>query len=281
MKKSIFFAVLVVCAFSLSSCSSDEKLNVVKEQTKPAFDEVKASIAALNVETFGQIRKPETRARWWKWLVTIAVDAGAGFGTGNAAVGVSASTLTWTMLKSENVKNQSIHPVEVSMQHIAVEELNYIRTDIDMGYVHNKVLVNLYEKYGESIFNLTDETLIPLVNKEVATLTGQKLSSLELESSYVLSETKKYINAFNPNGTIEEYFSNIKRFIPLERHAELDVLEVALEGLLQVDINTDNGKYASDVITIVNNSDLTTLQKNNIINGVAVGNASRRLWVVE
>lgn len=281
MKKSIFFSVLIVCAFILSSCSSDEKINVVDEQTKTAFDDVKANVMALNVETFGQIRKPETRARWWKWLVTIAVDAGAGFGTGNAAVGISASTLTWTMLKSENVKNQSIHPAEVSMEHIALEKLNYITSDIDMGYVHNKVLVTMYEKYGESMFSFSNETLVSLVNKEVAALTGQELSSLELQPSYVLSETKKYIDAFDPNGTIEEYFSNIKRFVPLVRHAELDVLEVVMDGLLQVDIDTDNGKYASNVITIVNNSNLTITQKNNIINGVSIGNASRRLWVVE
>lgn len=112
-------------------------------------------------------------------------------------------------------------------------------------------------------------------------MTGQKISSLELQPSYVLSETEKYIDAFDPNGTVEQYFSNIKKLIPLERHTELDVLGVAMNGLIQVDVETDNGKYASDVITIINDSELTTIQKKSITDGVSVGNASRRLCIVE
>lgn len=154
----------------------------------------------------GQAVMPETRIpRWLRLIVTIAVDAGAGFATANPAVGIAASSLAWTMLKSKKKdvaqKESSLNPSILSMTHIKDKELGS-STNSDMGYIHNQVLVNLYDKYGESMFDFSPYKLVNYINIEIAKITGKSLKMLNAQDNGYTGKIKNSTKTYITNETL-------------------------------------------------------------------------------
>lgn len=268
------FSVLII---ALSSCTKDVQITEIPVVEDAAVENLKADLTSLNETMFGE-STVVTKAKWWKFLVTALVDAGSGLLTGNISIGISASSLTWTVLKDVGVvkKNEtSFNPSSVSLTELKLEDDN--ETILSDGEIHNIVLLNLNERYGEDMFKLPKEILIREVANEVASLKGctseEAIADIDEASAQVKIFTDAYINS----SSIEEYTATLKRYYP-QKAAEIDVLEITFEGFQQVDVETDNGEYAREVTKIIDESAIPTTMKAELKSGVSLANASTRLW---
>lgn len=276
--KKIFALAFVAMLFI--SCSNKETNNAipadVTENTEIAA--LKNDLLALNNEMFGQ--QIETRAKWWKFLLTAIADAGVGLTTGNVGFAISASSLTWTVLKDVHRKVESKadnDPVKsVNDSTFAMSYLEIDDEDND-GIIHNQVILNLYEKYGEELFALPEETLLQIVAEEVAAITGCLAEEVIPDITAAKSDMKVYTDAYIESRSIDEYIEYLKIANP-EKSDALDVLKITLDGFQFIDTTVDNGDYASRVIDVIDNSDVEATMKEDLKSSVSIANASTRLW---
>ena len=155
MKKYLFIAA-AICVF-VSSCAKNDSasIEIKNEPSSNPYAELSAQIESLNQDYL----VPETRAKWWKFLITAVADAGVGLATGNVGYAISASSLTWTVLKDVNGKSDSsssstssstspatgefikpsIKEVETSLVYLDVCD-----GSVNDGEIHNTVINNIY-----------------------------------------------------------------------------------------------------------------------------------------
>ena len=95
MKKYLFIAA-AICVF-VSSCAKNDSasIEIKNEPSSNPYAELSAQIESLNQDYL----IPETRAKWWKYLITAIVDAGVGLINLDVGEAISASTFTWNALK--------------------------------------------------------------------------------------------------------------------------------------------------------------------------------------
>lgn len=277
--KSTSIALAIMIAFS--SCNKNEEVVTSASQAQElAMKELKFDIEQLNKEKFGDAQLSETRIpRWLRWIITVAVDAGVSIAS-NIGTGISASTLAWTVTKDEvtpAVTTSSINPPGTSLKYLTpLAPVN--GNENDYGYIHNKVICDLYDLYGEGLFDLSIEELLPLVGHKVAEVTGKPYvtpSFTNEQESIELLENA--MNLYKKSETSSQFMNGLKRQYPSIAN-ELDVLQTTLEGYQHIDINTDKGEYAREVIQLVNKANISDYSKQTIVSGVSVANASTRLW---
>ena len=303
MKKYLFIAA-AICVF-VSSCAKNDSasIEIKNEPSSNPYAELSAQIESLNQDYL----VPETRAKWWKFLITAVADAGVGLATGNVGYAISASSLTWTVLKDVNGKSDSsssstsssstsssstsssstssstspatgefikpsIKEVETSLVYLDVCD-----GSVNDGEIHNTVINNIYNRYGEEMFELESEELLTLVATEVAYLTNSTSSSVIADIDKAVSDMSVYTSAYLRSNSVNDYITELKIIHP-NKSEELDVLKVSLEGFQYIDPETDNGQYAKSVVTLIEDSNINPDSKNALISGVSVANASVRLW---
>lgn len=268
MKKSTIL-MLVMIGAAVFSCSTVEKEAVTSEEVSTAFVDLQADLQKLNQVSFGEM--PTTRAPWWRWALTFGADLGVGLLSSNVSYGIAASSFVWTVSKNEVLVAESIREESFVLDHINDSNLG------DAGYIHNKVIVELYKQYGEDFFELPQEEIVVLVNKEVSKRTGESLDDLNAQSADVLNKARLGTQMFIESNSIDEYFDKLKTLDP-SKDDEFNVLKIVTQGFERIDIETDNGDYANKVIHIINDSNLPIKEKSELKSSVAIGNASVRLW---
>lgn len=288
LKKYLFIAA-AICVF-VSSCAKNDSasIEIKNEPSSNPYAELSTQIESLNQDYL----IPETRAKWWKFLITAVADAGVGLATGNVGYAISASSLTWTVLKDVNGKSDSsssstssstspatgefikpsIKEVETSLVYLDVCD-----GSVNDGEIHNTVINNIYNRYGEEMFELESEELLTLVATEVAYLTNSTSSSVIADIDKAVSDMSVYTSAYLRSNSVNDYITELKIIHP-NKSEELDVLKVSLEGFQYIDPETDNGQYAKSVVTLIEDSNINPDSKNALISGVSVANASVRLW---
>lgn len=277
MKRVVFLSI-VICVL-VSSCG--KRIEADESLSNP-YVELSTQIQGLNQNYI----TPGTKARWWKYLITAVADAGVGLATGRIDYAISASSLTWTMLKdlSDNSgssstapelgdRNTSIYDVDVSLTNLDV----YEEEGLSDGEIHNIVINNIYNVYGEAMFELESEELLVLVANEVASLTNSNPSSVISDIDRACSEVSVYTNAYLRSSSVDDYIAELKAIHP-DKADELDVLKAALEGFQFIDPETDDGQYARDVVNLIEDSDIDDASKNTLTSSVSIANASVRLW---
>lgn len=271
MKRKFKFTVIAVLAIAVVACVTNNESVNKQDRQDLEYESVIAELEALKSQTSLNV---ETRvAKWWKWLIVGAVDAGVGFGTANPGAGVAASALTFTMLqadskaaeKPEGKYNPSIKPVSRSLNNLEIEGTKY-------GALHNQVIINLYQEHGESLFENTQEDLMGYINAELA----------QMRTAYVhriirLDDITPYLDEYVNAKSLDDFFKGLARLHP-DKINELNVLKVIIEGFEHVDMETDNGEYATAAIRIINASDMSLSNKTALAEGISIANASFRLW---
>ncbi|MDE6147501.1 MAG: hypothetical protein K2G18_05525 [Bacteroidales bacterium] len=283
MKKIVF--IMAFLATFLVSCSNKETAVTVPTVDVPQSTEVialKNDLLALNNEMFGQ--QIDTKARWWKYLLTAIADAGVGLITGNVGFAISASSLTWTVFKDvSKTSDNNIESDPVKSVNDPVFATSYLDIDDDCpledndGMIHNQVILNLYEIYGEDLFDLPEETLLQIVAEEVAAITGCTVEEVVPDIASATADMKVYTDAYLESSSIDEYIEHLKTANP-EKSDALDILKITLEGFQFVDATVDNGEYATRVIEIIDNSNVEEAMKDDLKSSVSIANASARLW---
>lgn len=222
----------------------------------------------------------KARPKWWQVLLTAIADAGVGLLTGNVGYAINASSLTWSIVKDFSV--QKIETKSDDETFCSVRDSVFAMSHLDIdgnndGVLHNQVILNLYERYGEEMFKLPEEVLLQAVADEVALLTGCEANEVIPDVAEAKIEMKVYTDAYIESANVDEYIGRLKAVNP-EKADALDVLKITLEGFQFVDIKTDDGKYAEKVLDVIDSSDVSPEMKADLSSGVAIANASTRLW---
>lgn len=277
MKKYLFIAA-AICVF-LSSCAKNDSasIEIKNEPSSNPYAELSAQIESLNQDYL----IPETRAKWWKYLITAIVDAGVGLINLDVGEAISASTFTWNVLKEIKEKSTtsatdvalepSLRASEISLTNLEISEGN------NDGEIHNTVIYNLYDRYGEEMFEFESEELLSLISTEVYNLTGSSPVSNDTNIEAFAAEMDTYTSAYLRSNSVNDFVTELKVLHP-DKADELEVLKVSLEGFQYVDPETDNGEYAKKVVTIIKDSNIDSTSKDALISGVSIANASVRLW---
>ena len=215
-------------------------------------------------------------------MLTAIADAGVGLLTGNVGYAISASSLTWTVVKDlsvQKIETKSDDETFCSVRDsvFAMSHLDIDGNDNNDGVLHNQVILKLYERYGEELFKLPEEVLLQAVADEVALLTGCEANEVIPNVAEAKVEMKVYTDAYIESANVDEYIGRLKAVNP-EKADALDVLKITLEGFQFVDIKTDDGRYAEKVLDVIDNSDVSPEMKADLSSGVAIANASTRLW---
>ena len=243
MNKSFF--VMAISAMFFISCSNKEtNVIAVDEPQAPEVVALKNDLKALNNELFGEQVVTKAKHKWWHYLLTAIADAGVGLLTGNVGYAISASSLTWTVIRDSSV--QKIETKSDDETFCSVRDSVFATSHLDIdgnndndGVLHNKVILNLYERYGEEMFKLPEEVLLQAIADEVALLTGCEANEVIPNVSEAKVEMKVYTDAYVKSANVDEYIGRLKAVNP-EKADALDVLKITLEGFQFVDIKTDD-----------------------------------------
>ena len=278
---------LLMTLFTVISCSTNQKDDFQRIENEmveitPDYLEVIDGINEINAG----LKPVETRARWWKYLCTAIADAGVSLIPGSSvATGITASSLVWTMLKEVKSKQEtravsepviSIRDTSISMTCLESPEWKKYDSDSD-GYLHNRVIVNLYEDYGESLFDLSTSEFTDLAFAELARVEGREIEYSQSEMNEIYTSIDEYVNAFISSDTPDDFFNYLKIQYP-DKNGEIEILKAAMDGFTALDVNEDEGKYVKKLMGIVDNSNLNEDSKKDVKSSLAVANASTRLW---
>lgn len=284
MKK--FFVILITLIATIScSVNTDCESPVMYEDVKELSSDYVEVIEGIN-EVNQNLIPAATRARWWKYLCTAIADAGVSLIPGSSiGTGIAASSMVWTMLKEFKTKQVtrsasepviSIRDTSIALTYLESPEWKKYDSDSD-GYLHNRVIVNLYEKYGESLFELSTQEFTDLAFDELAVVEGKPVEYSQSEKNELCASIDEYVNAFVTSETSDDFFNYLKTKYP-DKNGEIEILRAAMDGFTALNVNEDEGDYVKRIMGLVDNSNLTEDSKKNVKSSLAVANASTRLW---
>lgn len=259
--------LIVAILFSTSGCSNVSDDNVYQGEMKTeALKNLKNDLLVLN-SNYENNPELQTRFKFKNWFrcLVIAVADVAGTVFGNLDTGIILSEKSNGLLDkiegslskapSSPLKSNALDGIEVG----------------SAGYIHNKVLIDMYEKYGESMDTLTTEQLLDLASNEVYNLTGE--ASLPLSKSDAVLLVDNVVGKMDLTKSISENIESLKTLtIDPELQSKLDICGTFIEGLQMVDDN--DSTYFESANELIINSDLPTADKLELQDALSVGYAS-------
>lgn len=272
--KLISMFLIVAILFSTSGCSNVSDDNVYQGEMKTeALKKLKNDLLVLNSN---YENNPELQTRfkfklWFRVLAIVVADVACTI-YGNLPTGITASKSANDIMNdleeklnkapSSSLKSNALDGIEVG----------------SAGYIHNKVLIDMYEKYGESMDTLTTEQLLDLASNEVYNLTGE--ASLSLSKSDAVLLVDNVVGKMDLTKSISENIESLKTLtIDPELQSKLDICGTFIEGLQMVDDN--DSTYFESANELIINSDLPTADKLELQDALSVGYASAKLWNTE
>lgn len=283
MKKFLFLLILFPLSFIACNNNEDEfKLaneSISKTEDVVALEQLNDDIIALN---FQYPEPVETKARWWKYILTALVDGGVCFASLHipmlqlcpltCAITASVCFFNWI---DNKVESAPLLDKSISMTHLQNEE--WVGNGSSAGTLHNTVVNNLYDKYGEDFYEVPDTVLAYRIAKEMSVLTNQDstiIYSMLKDNFEVINECVDYCTK---DVSIHDYIVFLKRKFP-ENSQQLTIFESILEGMQKIDPIENNGEYVDRVMRIIDSSDVAEPIKQTLREGLTVANASARLW---
>ena len=292
LRLAVFSVALALIGGSIYSCTEDSSLdNIDKlevgqvEQQDPRYISLTDSITSLTNKTILEsgCYNYETRASLWKrlkkWCVVVCADAIAGLLTNDSDVASNVSLSAAQLLAYQPFDPST--PEIMSLDRALDQELlanpSWARTSLDnSGYLHNKVLVTLYQIHGDNLLTLSLDEIYADADSIAsnAPAFGIVSPAVRNEAQSIFAQINEVYNATE---TMEEFFEEAKIQFPNERQ-QLNVFEVVMNGFFQIDLNADNGEYLNTVMQTINTSSLPEVDKQMLRTGISIGHASAFLW---
>lgn len=287
MKKSYvlyIIGVVIATAFIIVACNKNEEVTAPTPQeiNQAAFDALKSDIVQLNKDRFKETSMVSTtRMKWWKWLIIGIADVGGSvLPSGGIAAGIAASTLA-VKLCNNNIKkdnSQGAFYISVDNTNVALSHVENQAWRNESGYIHNKVISDLYDEYGDDLFNLPEKELLEKANKKVAEITKQTYIPFTIaEEQQSLQAVHQAVDLYGQSTTAESYFGELKTIAP-ERANEINVIQVAFDELEQAMISEEKAVYVGEVVQHIDAANISMVSKDIIKTGITVANASGNLW---
>lgn len=286
MKNYLFLLLLISLSFTACRNCEDLELSeeyVSTEEKEVAIEELKADIIALNSEYPEQV---VTKAGWWKYILTALVDGGACYVSlqipilqyASITCAIAASNRFFDWIDNKKVESAPLLDNSISMTYLQKEE--WTGEGSSAGILHNTVITNLYDKYGEKFYEAPDTIMACRIAKEVSVLTNQDSTLLYLSLIDNFDVIKECVDSCTTDTSIHEYIAFLKRRFP-ENSQQLTIFEPILEGLQKVNPIENKGEYVDRVMCIIDSSAVAEPIKHNLREGLTVANASARLWNTE
>lgn len=272
--KLISMFLIVAILFSTSGCSNVSDDNVYQGEMKTeALKKLKNDLLVLNSN---YENNPELQTRfkfklWFRVLAIVVADVACTI-YGNLPTGITASKSANDIMNDLEEKLNKAPSSSLKSNALDGLEIG------SAGYIHNKVLIDMYEKYGESMDTLTTEQLLDLASNDVYNLTGE--ANLPLSKSDAVLLVDNVVSKMDLTKSISENIENLKTLtIDPELQSKLDICGTFIEGLQMVDDN--DSTYFESANELIINSDLPTADKLELQDALSVGYASAKLWNTE
>lgn len=272
--KLISMFLIVAILFSTSGCSNVSDDNVYQGEMKTeAFKKLKNDLLVLNSN---YENNPELQTRfkfklWFRVLAIVVADVACTI-YGNLPTGITASKSANDIMNDLEEKLNKAPSSSLKSNALDGLEIG------SAGYIHNKVLIDMYEKYGESMDTLTTEQLLDLASNDVYNLTGE--ANLPLSKSDAVLLVDNVVSKMDLTKSISENIESLKTLtIDPELQSKLDICGTFIEGLQMVDDN--DSTYFESANELIINSDLPTADKLELQDALSVGYASAKLWNTE
>lgn len=276
------------------------------------------NIHDYKLATFGKQQNPDTRGflSWirkaFKFVVTIAADAVGGV-LGGVPGGITASGIvggallfkvdqvavmpTWyptTRIVSPPKDTEDADSTGgfgrgwgdggsgAAFEHVVPTKPIGIGDSI--GYYHNKVLCEVFSdtvKVASFVRKSKQEqaqTIIDAMKEEpyLCKYYGNDLNN-QTKINTGVDVANTIMQIAEEAETEEEFFARVEEAGLGDTHI-MDVLREILEGFDNIDPETDTGEYYEAVLDLIQNSGLDKETKQNLTDGVIIGQASNRLW---
>ncbi len=272
--KLISMFLIVAILFSTSGCSNVSDDNVYQGEMKTeALKKLKNDLLVLNSN---YENNPELQTRfkfklWFRVLAIVVADVACTI-YGNLPTGITASKSANDIMNDLEEKLNKAPSSSLKSNALDGLEIG------SAGYIHNKVLIDMYEKYGESMDTLTTEQLLDLASNDVYNLTGE--ANLPLSKSDAVLLVDNVVSKMDLTKSISENIESLKTLtIDPELQSKLDICGTFIEGLQMVDDN--DSTYFESANELIINSDLPTADKLELQDALSVGYASAKLWNTE
>ena len=288
--------------------------NDVTEVTDSAMQQIQRNMELLklqgNIQNYNStIFIPQqdqgTRSIWnwlkkqWKIVVTVAADA-LGGALGGIPGGLTASGIVGGACLC-NVEDFAIVPMPGRTRAgalIRTDSLFYDRKVVfgnivpigdrivndSIGYYHNKVLYDMFSDpvQAESFVQLDRtqqaQVLVSKMAEEpyLKTYYGDDLTD-ETKVNSGISTADAVIKIVDEAESEDEFFARLAE-IGLTDENIIAVMKEIINGLSNIDPETDDGVYYQKILDIIDDSDLDSTMKLQLSDGVIIGQASNHLW---
>lgn len=154
-----------------------------------------------------------------------------------------------------------------------------------IGYYHNKTLYSIFSdslKYDAfSNMSQSEQTLTIIDNlKEYSCFRDMDRGNVSDEeiADKAVEISNLVVQYANESETESEFFDKLKSSGLLNDNT-LDILKTVIDGLMQLDVESEDGEYYENVLKIIDEADIDDDMKLQLRGGVIIGQASNRLWV--
>ena len=286
-------SVVLSCSCTLFySCTEDSSLDEIGKPVPdnwgaqdPRYEELTETLTSLTNKTIlnSGMFNPETGASCLKqirnWLYVVNVGAQGGLFEDDVVVSVVTSCMAAQSVASQshNAEPPELMSLERSLDRQLLADTSWVKTPLDnAGYIHNIVLVNLYNNYGEELLTIPTSQIYTETNYLVTKYLGAGFVNPDAKSK-AEQLYEQMLAVYNSSETINDFYVEWKALNPNERN-QLNILEIVMNGFSQIDLNADNGRYLKAVVQAINASALSQNEKQSLRIGISIGHANAILW---
>lgn len=300
------------CTNDISYVEEQTDNNGINYNTE--FMELKMKMDELGYKRFGSYySRVQTRASWWKkiykFVISVAtVDcvtglAGTCLSGGNAVVGATVGVLgsVWAGFHQDRFVDPQFAPRRIGgpvnfndsaywllrdsvLSNLVVPRPNGLPTTTldSIGYIHNLVILNMHENHPElfSAENLYQNAFMDTVNVFVGralALDPDSVSNELYSIPNLVSTCYSIRETMQTESSLEVAIDSLQSMFP-EYTQEFDILNTFLESLdLETEVDNEH-QYFTEVLALVEESNLPDNIKEGLRAGLLVAYASQKLW---
>ena len=316
--KKLLFVLFTLSVIAFAACSNDDAytetsgmdgtevndsaMQIVQRNLE--LSKLQCSLQDYNAIYFGE-QSPETRG-WFKnffkkalaCLATIGADALGGV-LGGVAGGITASGIVGGAIAFKvhrlvitpfgntraSIGDSPFDVLNDSTLYLSLVVPDGIYGENDsIGYYHNKVLSGVFgnpvrlKAYSELSEQEQAQVLVTEMKKVpyLRDYYGKDIDDPE-KVNIGINVADVIMKIADEVETEEEFFARLKD-AGLTDENVISVMKEVLEGLGNLDVETDDGQYYQEVLNIIADSNLDDATKLRLSDGVIIGQASNRLW---
>lgn len=308
--KTFLVFVAGVCFISCSTIEESEAHT--KDSYAPAYQDLANKVLLIN-NTYPSIKEQcpqqiKQRGKFWTWFArifcTVAADVAGTISISkanskatmatNLKQGIDASVTVWKLFDGKKKPEEgngtlpgttakiASNLLSQNINTSAIPELNGYKLEDNTAYVHNKVIINLYEKFGEDLQNFTQDQIKQAIELEYSNVI--KEAKLIVSGTYCedidTTVVEKICNLMITCEDVDDFISILKKEYP-DCSQDFDILRITMEKMMSEDINDSNiDTYTNDIVKLVDSSSIPKNNINILKTTIGVSSGSCQLWTM-